>query len=134
MPIQSEIKINRTDLARVYKNLGGEAALQKLLEDLYQRFSKDLMIGFFFDGKDLNHIAGKQKEFLMRAMGATPSYSGKPPAQAHTQLPPILPGHFDRRLKILRETLQDHQLSPEDIETWIQFESTFRDAVQVKST
>ena len=91
--------------------------------------SKDVLIGFFFDGKDLKKIATKQKEFLMRAMGATESYSGKAPAQAHTELAPILYGHFDRRLRILEETLRDHGVSVEDIRIWIAFENAFRQGI-----
>lgn len=89
----------------------------------------DIIIGFFFDGKDLDKIADMQRSFLMRAMGATPSYSGLPPAKAHDKLAPILSGHFDRRLRILEETLAAHGLADEDIRTWISFESAFRDAI-----
>jgi truncated hemoglobin YjbI len=89
----------------------------------------DILIGFFFDGKDLDHIADQQRAFLMRAMGAAPSYSGKAPAQAHDDLPPILAGHFDRRLRILEETLRAHGVSDEDIRIWVKFESAFREQI-----
>jgi truncated hemoglobin YjbI len=59
----------------------------------------------------------------------TPSYSGKPPAQAHAAMPPILPGHFDRRLVLLAETLAAEGLSAEDIRTWTDFENAFRSAI-----
>lgn len=91
--------------------------------------SRDVLIGFFFDGKDIDEIARMQKQFLMRAMGAVPSYAGKAPAQAHEKIPPILRGHFDRRLQILHQTLQDHGLSSQDIETWVTFENAFRDGI-----
>ncbi len=130
MPIVNEIPINRADLARLYKNLGGEERLTQILEAFYQRMAGDVLIGFFFAGKDLTLIALKQKQFLMRAMGAAPSYLGKPPAQAHTELAPILPGHFDRRTQILKETLRSHQVSEADIETWIGFEATFRSTIE----
>ena len=89
----------------------------------------DLMVGFFFENKDLDAIAGKQTEFLMRAMGATPSYQGKAPAHAHDDLPPILPGHFDRRLVLLRQTLKAENLSDPEIEAWVSFENAFREAI-----
>jgi hemoglobin len=120
----------REQLAGLYARLGGEARLRAILSDFYQRMSQDLMIGFFFEGKDLGKIAHSQADFLMRAMGASPSYSGKPPAQAHRALAPILPGHFDRRLRILEEALKDHGLADEDIRTWIRFEEAFRAAVE----
>jgi hemoglobin len=121
--------LTRPDLARLYRNIGGEQGLGAILRDFYQRMSRDVLIGFFFDGKDLDHIADQQKAFLMRAMGATPSYAGKPPAKAHEELAPILAGHFDRRLRVLEATLKDHGVAAEDIRTWVAFESAFRDQV-----
>ena len=85
-----------------------------------------MLVGFYFDGKDISLIVEMQKQFLLRAMGVTLSYKGKAPAQAHSNLAPILAGHFDRRLRILEETLRTHKLSDEDIRTWIAFEEAFR--------
>jgi hemoglobin len=113
-------------LAEVYLHVGGDQGLQRLLRDFYRRMAQDPMIGFFFAGLDTDEIASRQAQFLSRAMGATPSYSGKAPAQAHAGLAPILPGHFDRRLRILEETLREHGLSAEDIRTWVEFENSFR--------
>lgn len=113
-------------LQGLYFFLGSEARVLAILKDLYRRLSADTMVGFFFDGKNLDAIAEKQAEFLLRAMGARSSYSGKAPASAHLGLAPILPGHFDRRLQILRQTLLDHGLPNEHIETWIDFENAFR--------
>jgi truncated hemoglobin YjbI len=91
--------------------------------------SKDILIGFFFTGKDTDAIADKQAEFLLRGMGITPSYTGKAPAQAHEELPPILAGHFDRRLTILEQTLRDHGVPQTDIQTWLGFENAFREGI-----
>lgn len=123
------LEINRQALKNLYLHAGGEEGLQEILRAFYQKLSQDLIVGFFFDGKDLNVIADAQKRFLMRAMGATSSYTGKPPAQAHLELAPILPGHFDRRLRILEETLSERGLMPEDIRTWIAFEEAFREGI-----
>lgn len=117
-------------LAALYQNLGGEPGLRKILSDFYQRMGQDVMLGFFFQGKDLESIARNQGNFLMRAMGASPSYSGQPPAQAHRSMAPILPGHFDRRLRILEDTLRAHGVAEADIRTWVGFEEAFRSAVQ----
>jgi len=117
-------------LKTVYEHVGGEEGLRKILIDFYHRMEKDVMIGFFFTGKDVEAIAVKQMSFLMRAMGATSSYSGKSPASAHSELPPIRRGMFDRRLRILEETLRDHNVSDEDMRSWIAFEEAFRDAVE----
>lgn len=135
MAITREFQIaTRPELGALYQRLGSapidrERKLAEILIEFYEVMAKDVMLGFFFDGKDLKTVAMRQKQFMMRAMGASQSYQGKAPAQAHTQLPPILTGHFDRRLVLLEEVLRRHGLSAEDIQTWVGFENTFRDAV-----
>lgn len=124
-----DLPLGRPALALLYQSIGGHDGLTRILRDFYQRMSRDVLIGFFFDGKDIEEIADQQGAFLERAMGATPSYSGKAPAQAHTQLAPILSGHFDRRLRLLEETLRAHGIAEQDIRTWVEFENAFRDAI-----
>ena len=116
------------NLFQLYESLGGEVCLEKILLRFYETMSTDIMIGFFFDGKskdELRHIAMMQKAFLMKAWGACESYSGKPPAKAHQKLPPILTGHFNRRLVILEQTLKEFNVSETDIHTWLSFEDSF---------
>lgn len=137
-PRFGELSVNRPELKAIYAHLcarlggdaGARAEIAGILREFYQRMSRDVLLGFFFDGHDLEAIARKQGEFILRAFGAEPSYTGKPPAQAHEALAPILRGHFDRRLVILEETLRAHGLPPEDIRVWIAFEDAFRDSVQ----
>lgn len=125
-----EIKLSGPALTNLFKNIGGEEALSRILTRFYEKMSHDVLIGFFFDGKDIVHIAQMQKLFLMRAWGVTQSYAGKSPADAHAHLPPILSGHFDRRLVLLGETLREFKVAEEDIEIWVNFENKFRHAVQ----
>jgi truncated hemoglobin YjbI len=119
----------RPELRALHRHIGGAKGLRAILQDFYARMERDAMIGFFFHGKDVPRIAERQREFLSRAMGARKSYRGKPPARAHEKLPPILPGFFDRRLRLLEETLRDHEVSEEDIRTWIGFENAFREGI-----
>ncbi|MBI2712021.1 MAG: group 1 truncated hemoglobin [Bdellovibrio sp.] len=120
---------SRPQLKQIYLNIGGEGPLRTVIRDFYRRMSNDILIGFFFTGKDLDSIAEKQMEFLMVAMGIRSKFTGKNPSQAHLTLPPILSGHFDRRLVLLRETLAQNGLSETDIQVWIDFEEAFRAVV-----
>lgn len=120
-----ELPLQLPALRALYARVG-ETEIKSVLHDFYRRMAQDVMIGYFFDGKNLDEIAEKQAGFLMRAMGAVSTYSGKAPADAHSALPPILKGHFDRRLKILEETLRDHALTEAEIQTWLIFENAFR--------
>ena len=120
----------RNKFNHIFKKIGEEPGLIKILTQFYQLQSQDVLIGFFFAGKDLEKIAHTQASFLMRAWGISKNYSGKGPAQAHSELPKILKGHFDRRLELLKQTLADANLSHDEINTWVSFENKFRTVVQ----
>ena len=129
--------VNKPELKALYDRIGGEGALERILIDFYKRMSVDTMIGYFFTGNNLRshsieEMALKQKQFLMKAFGATETFTGLAPAHAHTHLAPILSGHFDRRLRILEETLRDHKVDEASIKIWINFENAFRDGIQTK--
>ena len=91
--------------------------------------SRDQLVGFFFSGRSTDAIADRQLGFVQKVVGITPEYTGKAPPQAHDALPPILGGHFDRRLVILEETLRDHGLNDEQTQAWVDFERSFRKAI-----
>ena len=133
-PRELPLLLNKPELRELYQRLGSmpevrEQKLELILQDFYRRMSTDIMLDFFFTGKDASAIALKQKEFLLRAFGARSTYSGKAPADAHHSLPPIREGMFNRRLQLLEETLRHHGLSAEDIRTWVSFENAFRDGI-----
>lgn len=121
--------MTKKKLRSLLKKLGTEENAKIILRDFYQRMSEDILIGYFFFEKDTNQIADRQLEFISFAAGLRKTYSGHTPTSAHLKMPPILVGHFDRRLIILRETLQAHGLALEDIETWVAFENAFRNVV-----
>jgi len=121
--------MSKGKLKALLQRIGGEPQLKEILRDFYHRMSEDILIGYFFSGRDTDTIADKQMQFLMFAMGVSPSYEGKSPSSAHLELPPILTGHFDRRLVILEQTLKEHGVCEEDIRTWIEFENAFRQVI-----
>jgi truncated hemoglobin YjbI len=124
----------RSRLALVFQELDrpkgmGEKRLQGILTDFYHELTQDILVGFFFDSKDLDRIRSQQQAFLLKAMGVRSSYEGKPPALAHTELPPILTGHFDRRMKVLEKHLRQAGLSEISVTTWLEFENAFRTGI-----
>jgi truncated hemoglobin YjbI len=134
-PRELSLILNKPELKQLFVDLGStleirEQTLSNILQDFYARMASDPMIGFFFQGKNVKAIADKQKDFLLKAFGARPAYSGKAPADAHHTLPPILEGHFNRRLQILSATLVSHGLSPEKARIWVEFENAFRLGIQ----
>jgi truncated hemoglobin YjbI len=119
----------RPQIRQFIEKAGGPDAIRRLLFTFYERMAQDTLIGYFFAGKDLAHIADKQSEFILNAGGFLPRFEGKGPATAHVALPPIYAGHFDRRLVILREVLTESGLAPETIDQWVAFEEGFREMI-----
>ena len=119
----------RDELKEIIEGIGGESRLKEILRAFYVRMSTDILIGFFFDGKDLQHIADQQAHFLLNAAGLRERFEGKGPSTAHVAMPPILSGHFDRRLVILRETLAVYAIQSDLAECWVRFEESFRKVI-----
>jgi hemoglobin len=96
----------------------GPEPLRAVLTDFYGRVFDDLMIGFLFIGVDRQRLIDKEWEFTAQLLGAPVRYSGRPMREAHATRP-ILGGHFERRLQILRETLADHGVAAEVRDAWL---------------
>ena len=110
--------------------LGGPDRLREILTVFYDRLVTDPIVGFFFAGKDLAKVVDGQHGFLMRVFQETERFDGIHPSKAHVDLPPILRGHFDRRLVVLREVLSELGVDPEDVDAWIKVEEGMRRLVQ----
>lgn len=93
-----------------YEQLGGEAPLRAIVADFYDRVFDDVMIGFFFRNQDKARLVEREFEFAARALGAADvEYRGRTMRAAHAKHP-IMRGQFDRRAKILEDTLRDHDV------------------------
>jgi hemoglobin len=110
--------------------LGGPARVRALLALFYARLAQDPLVGFFFAGKNLDAIIDGQLAFLSKVSGEAPVYRGRHPAQAHLGLPPIRRGQFDRRLVVLRETLEEAGVDPVDVEAWVGIERSLRGRIE----
>lgn len=117
-----------TPIPSLYQQLG-EQRLRAVLDDLYARLFDDPIVGFLFAGHDREHIVAMQVLFTRRLLGDTSSpYAGKSIPDAHAALP-ILPGHFDRRHRVLAEVLDAHAV-PDDVRaTWLRLDQALRPSV-----
>jgi hemoglobin len=101
----------------LFDRIGGDA-LRAVVTDFYDRVFDDVMIGFLFAGKDRARLIQKEWELAARMLGADVEYTGRSMREAHARVP-ILGGHFDRRLQILRDVLSDHAVDEAVRESWI---------------
>jgi len=101
-----------------FELLGGEAGLLTILSDFLQRVRSDVMIGYHFRNVDFARLLSLEFEFSREHLGGPGPYSGRPLFAAHAPHR-ILGGHFDRRLRLLEQTLEDHQVPAAVIQRWL---------------
>ena len=85
----------------------------------------DIMIGFLFRHAKRERVKQFEYQHAAKHLGADMEYEGRPIDMAH-RAHPILGGHFDRRLTILRQTLEKHQVAEPIIERWIAHHQSLR--------
>jgi hemoglobin len=112
----------------LYDAIGGEDAVRRVIQALYDRLFVDPIVGFLFEGKDKRHLVEQQTAFTCRFLGGPQRYEGRPLPEVHAPLP-LLPGHFDRRHKLLEEALRAERV-PEDVaRVWLRIDQTLRPSV-----
>ncbi len=99
-------------------DLIGPDKLREVITDFYDRLFSDLMIGFLFQGKPKQQLIEREWQFTANFLGGNVPYEGRTIRKAHARSP-ILGGHFERRLQILRETMNAHQVPAAVQEPWI---------------
>ena len=83
------------------------------------------MIGFFFRSVDLERLKQFEYEFAASHLGGPSSYRGRPLAQAHARHP-ILGGQFNRRLRILENTLTEFGVPKDVVREWLDHNERLR--------
>jgi truncated hemoglobin YjbI len=102
----------------LFEQLGGEPRLRAIIDAFVDAIFDDVMIGFHFWKASRERVKAKEYEFAAAHLGADVAYTGRPLPEAHAPHP-ILGGQFDRRLKILEETLEAHGAPAEVREHWL---------------
>jgi hemoglobin len=116
----------------LYEAIGGEEKVRAILQSLYDKLFEDPIVGFLFEGKDKAHIVEQQLAFTCRFLGGPQKYEGKPLPAAHAALP-LLPGHFDRRHRLLEQTLDEQNVPLEVKRVWLTIDESLRPSVLAAS-
>lgn len=115
-------------MTSLYEFIGGEGRVREVIQALYDRLFDDPMIGFLFEGKDKAHIVAQQVAFTCRFLGGPQVYEGLPLPTAHAKLP-LLPGHFDRRHRLLEQVLGEREVPADVKRVWLQIDQALRPSV-----
>lgn len=117
-----------TDDRSGYERLGGEAALRAIIDDFVERVTTDMMIGFLFRAVDKQRLKELEFQFASRHLGGPHRYEGRPLTEAH-KAHPIMGGQFNRRLRLLDQTLQDHGAPLEVRSLWLAHNEKLRSQI-----
>jgi hemoglobin len=105
-----------------------EDKVRAVVQALYDRLFADAMVGFLFEGKDKAHIVDQQVVFTCAFLGGPARYTGKALPEAHAALP-LLPGHFDRRHRLLEQVLAEQDVAEPVRQVWLRIDESLRSSV-----
>ena len=113
-----------------FEAVGGAERGRSLIEVFVRASASDFIVGFFFEGKDLERIVRHETELACAHLGGPSKYTGKPLRAAHGPLR-INRGQFRRRLAILRTTLLAEGVDPEIVERWVGANQALQESVVI---
>lgn len=102
----------------LYEQLGGQPAVDAVVETFYRSVLTDDRISEFFDDVDMEHQIAKQKAFLTMVFGGPVAYSGKDMRAAHDHLVKrgLNEEHFGVVVELLAKALKEHGVSDDHIQ------------------
>ncbi len=112
----------------LYDRLGGEPAIDALVNSLYDRVLADAELQPFFEHTPMDKQRAIQHEFLCAALGGPMAYTGKPLGYVHQGLG-ITTRHFAKFVQHCLESLQDLGVSGEDTDEVISRLNTFANEI-----
>lgn len=111
-----------------YERLGGEDGLRRIIDAFVGRMGGDPIIGFRFEGKDLDRVRRHEFELAASHLGGPRAYTGRGILSLHRAMS-INSGQFRRRLAILRKVLEEANAPEDVIGRWIAHDRKLESAI-----
>ena len=102
-------------MATLYEKLGGEDAINAVVDSFYEKILGDPETASFFDGVDMEKQRGKQKNFITFVTGGPKNYTGKTMKDGHSHLA-IANKDFDNVCTHLVNTLKEFNVGQAEID------------------
>jgi hemoglobin len=112
----------------LYDRLGGEQAIESIVNDFYKDVLADDTVNRFFANTDMEQQRRHQTAFISYALGGPKQYTGRSMELAHEGLN-LQPQHFDAIVKHLSDALAAHGVSAEEISAVIGHVATLKEAI-----
>lgn len=102
--------------ATLFDRYGGFSTVRTIVLDFYDRALDSDLIGDFFAEIDMRRLVDHQTKFISFLLGGPVDVADQRLRAAHAHLE-VGNDHFDEVIRLLTETLEDHNFSAEDIAT-----------------
>lgn len=104
----------QTGESTLYRQLGGEAAVNAAVDVFYRKVLSDSRINSFFEGVDMDRQVARQKAFLIMAFGGPHNYTGADLRRGHQHLVArgLNDSHFDAVVELLGKSLAELGVAP----------------------
>lgn len=118
-------------MTSLYDRLGGQQAVDAVVETFYRKVLTDDRISQFFEDTDMDQQIAKQKSFLSMVFGGPANYSGLDMREAHRHLVKkgLNDSHVDAVIELLGSSLSDHGVGNSDINEVAKIANSVRDDV-----
>ena len=112
----------------LYEKLGGEKAIDAVVELLNQKLSKDPLLSEYFVHIDIKSHKFYQKQFFTKLTGGSSIYTGKNMRDAHKDLE-LIDEEADQLMVLIKETLNELNVKEDLISTFCSAAESLRNEV-----
>lgn len=112
----------------LYDRLGGEDAIEAVVDRFYERLLDDDQVNGFFEDTDVNELRAHQAQFISAVTGGPVDYTGAEMEEAHAHLA-IDERDFEIVAVHLDETLGEFDVPDDERETVMAEISSYEDAI-----
>lgn len=115
----------------LYERIGGESAIMAAVTLFYEKILATPDLAQFFTGMDMPSQIKKQVAFMTMAFGGPHQYTGRDLAVAHSGLVArgLNDSHFNKVAALLKESLDELEVTPGLVTEVLAIVETTRDAV-----
>ncbi|MGO9391251.1 globin domain-containing protein [Rhodoblastus sp.] len=116
----------------LYHRLGGDKAMDVVVDLFYRKVLEDELVGKFFDDVDMDSQRLKQKNFLCMAFGGPYQFSGMDLRKTHSRLVEkmgLTDVHFDRVMELFKESLEELHISKKELNSMVEILESAREDV-----
>ncbi|GAA0234883.1 group 1 truncated hemoglobin [Haladaptatus pallidirubidus] len=99
----------------IYREIGGQDAVEAVIDDFYDRVLADEQLRPYFDGMDMNELYTHQVQFISAVAGGPTEYAGDNMREAHAHLD-IDEDHFDAVGRYLETALRENGVGDDNVE------------------